>query len=91
MAYGVELYCPIPIKLGGLWWSFERPMPDWPPDITHPPFPFSIWAPISVPWAVPGIVTLTSPTEATFRADVDGTAFRLTGHEVNPTPGDACL
>jgi hypothetical protein len=90
VAYGVEVYCSIPFKLGGLWWNFEQPMSDWPAAITSP-FPFNIWDDIGVPWEVPGIVTLTSPTEAIFRADVDGTEFRLTGHEENPTPGDACL
>ena len=89
VAYGVEVYCQIPIKLGGLWWSFDEPMPDWPPDISIPPFPFSIWASVGSPYAVPGIVTLTSPTEAVLRADVDGTEFQLTGSDENPTPGDA--
>jgi hypothetical protein len=90
VAYGVKPHCPAPMKLGGLWWSFDRPSPDWPPDITIPPFPFSIWADVGEPYAVPGIVTLTSPTKAIFRADVDGSEFRLTASEENPEPG-ACL
>jgi hypothetical protein len=91
VAYGVEVYCPIPIELGGMWWTWDEPMSDWPEDISIPPFPFSIWATVAIPYAVPGIVTLTDVGSAVFRADVDGSEFTLSAHDENPTPGNACL
>ena len=91
VAYGVSVSCPIPIELGGQWWVWDEPMGAWPDDISIPPFPFSIWAPVRMPYAVPGILTLTDADTAIFRADVDGSEFGLTGHEENPEPGTACL
>jgi hypothetical protein len=91
VAYGEVVYCPVPIPLADDWWSFDEPRADWPPDISIPPFPFSIWASVGSPHAVPGIVMLTSADQAVFRADVDGSEFRLTRHDENPAPGDACL
>lgn len=90
MAYGVEVYCTIPIELGGRWWTWDEPMSEWPADITIPPFPFNIWSSVGSPYAVPGIVTLTDADSAVFRADVDGSEFRLTGRDEDPEPG-ACL
>jgi hypothetical protein len=90
VAYGVTVFCRVPIELGGMWWSFVEPDRPWPPDISIPPFPFSIWATVSNPYAVPGIVTLATPTRAVFRADVDGSEFALGGHEENPHAGSLC-
>jgi hypothetical protein len=90
VAYGVVVYCDIPIELGGLWWAFPAGPHAWPAD-NRAPWPLSIWETISSPYEVTGIVTLVSPTEAVFRADSDGTALSLSGHEENPTPGLACL
>lgn len=91
VAYGMSVSCPRTFELGDMWWSFDEPLPPWPPDISIPPFPFSLWATNGYPYQVPGIVTLSSPTKAIYRADVDGTEFRLTGRADNPSPGDACL
>jgi hypothetical protein len=91
VAYGVSVSCPIPIELGGLWWVWDEPMGAWPDDISIPPFPLSIWASRGIPYAVPGVVTLTDADSAVFRADVDGSEFQLTAHDENPTPGNACL
>jgi hypothetical protein len=91
VAYGVTVYCSTPIRIGGAWWSFDEPTGHWPPDMDIPPFPFSIWADAPSSYAVPGIVTLATPTTAVFRADADGSEFALVGHEENPTPGTACL
>jgi hypothetical protein len=91
VAYGVSIYCPVPIELGGLWWSFDEPTGHWPPYMNAVPFPFSIWQDVTSPYEVPGIVTLATPTTAVFRADVDGSQFALVGHEKNLSPGDACL
>ena len=89
--YGVSVSCPIPIQLGDRWWSFDEPVGTWHDDISIPPFPFSIFAPVSIPYAVPGIVTVFDADTATFRADVDGSEFSLSAHATNPEPGDACL
>jgi hypothetical protein len=89
--YGVSVDCPIPIELGGLWWAFPAYNPHWPPDITIPPWPFSIWANLGDPYPVPGILTLSSATEAVFRADSDGSEFAMTAHRQNPMDGAACL
>lgn len=91
VAYGVSVSCPVPIELGGLWWSFEEPGEHWPPDIEMPPFPFSIWANVRTPYPVPGILTLSSATDAIFRADSDGSEFTMTAHDEDPTGGAACL
>jgi hypothetical protein len=91
VAYSVSVSCPIPIELGGLWWSFEQPGEHWPPDIEIPPFPFSIWANIRSPYPVPGILTLSSASEATFKADSDGSEFAMTAHDEDPMHGAACL
>jgi hypothetical protein len=90
VAYGVEVYCPIPIELGGLWWSWDQPRGEWPQGMSDEPFPFSIWATVGTPYAVPGIITLTDADSAVFRADVDGSEFRLSAHHENPDPG-TCL
>lgn len=81
IAYGVEVSCPIPIELGGLWWSFEEPIEHWPPDIG---------AVDGDPYPVPGVLTLSSATQAVFRADSDGSEFTMTAHQENPKEG-ACL
>jgi hypothetical protein len=62
----------------------------WPPDIEVPPFPFSIWANISIPYEVPGILTLSSASEAFFLAESDGSKFVMTAHQEDPV-GAACL
>jgi hypothetical protein len=89
-AYGVTVSCPVPIELGGVWWTWDEPIGEWPDDISIPPFPFNIGHPVGIPYAVPGIVTLVDPDTAIFRADVDGSEFRLSAHTGNLTPG-ACL
>jgi hypothetical protein len=91
VAYGVIVHCAVPIQLGDTWWSFDERRGDWPADITIPPFPLSIWANVSSPYAVPGIVTVSTPMTATFRADVDGSEFRLIGHDQDPSPDVTCL
>jgi hypothetical protein len=91
VAYAASVSCPIPIHIGDKWWTFDEPMNDWPADISIPPFPFSIGATVGMPYPVPGIVTLTDADTATFRADVDGSEFPLSGRDANPSPGDACL
>ena len=91
IAYGVSVSCPVPIELGGLWWSFEEPTEHWPPDIEIPPFPFSIWANLRAPYPVPGVLTLSSATEAVFRADSDGSEFTMTAYEQHPLARAGCL
>jgi hypothetical protein len=91
VAYGVVISCPIPIELGETWWVFRVDDDPWPPPMDDPPWPFSMWATVGSPHEVPGVVTLVSPTEAVFRADSDGSEFRLSSHDENPTPGVACL
>jgi hypothetical protein len=90
VAYGVVVYCGVPIELGGLWWVFPAEPVSWPPAMEDP-FPFSIWANVASPYEVPGVVTLSSPTEAVFRADSDGSKIPLSGYEENPAAGAACL
>ena len=84
MAYGVTLYCPIPIRLGDTWWAFDDPS-HWPP--AKPRWP---WDSVSSPYQVPGIVVLSSTSKAVFRADVDGSELQLT-RGAQPTTGEACL
>lgn len=91
VAYGVQVSCPIPIAVGGLWWAFPEPTGHWPPDIEIPPWPLSIWANLREPYPVPGVLTLSSPTQAVFRADSDGSEFTMTAYPKNPMDGAACL
>jgi len=90
VAYAGTTTCFLPFELGGTWWVFDRPISHQPPDITIPPFPFSIWAEVGTPYAKPGIVTLISPTTAVFRADSDGSEFGLTALS-DYKPAGACL
>ena len=91
VAYGVQVSCPIPIEVGGLWWAFPEPTEHWPPDIEIPPWPFSIWANLREPYPVPGVLTLSSATEAVFRADSDGSEFTMIAYEQHPLAGAGCL
>lgn len=90
VAYAATISCAIPFKLGDTWWAFDPGASNsWPPDITIPPWPFSLWANVRAPYPVPGIVTLSSPTEAVFRADVDGTELPLSA--TGGPGGGGCL
>jgi hypothetical protein len=91
VAYGVTLSCATTFRMGGLWWAFDDPTASWPPPMPGPPFPFGIFETVSDPYPVPGIVTLTDPETATFRADSDGSELALTGYAENPEEGNACL
>jgi hypothetical protein len=88
VAYGVTLACAIPFELGGRWWVWKREGDPW--QLDPQPFPFSIWAPVS-PRNVSGIVTLSAPDSAIFRADEDGDEFQLTGQAENAALGGGCL
>ena len=91
VAYGVEVWCLLPIEVGGLWWAFPEQAIE-PPPVEIPPFPFSIWARSpGDPYPVPGVLTLSSATEAVFRADSDGSQFTMTAHRQNPMDGVGCL
>ena len=89
MAYGVEAWCLLPIKVGDLWWAFPSGAIEPPP--VEPPWPLSIWANVSTPSAVPGVLILSSATEAVFRADSDGSEFNMTAYRQNPMDGMGCL
>ena len=92
VAYAGTTSCLLPFELGGMWWTFDQPIDHIPPDIETPPFPFSIWANISqAGYAIPGIVTLSTPNIAVFRADSDGSQFTLTGTRVYKDPEWGCL
>jgi hypothetical protein len=90
VAYGVEAWCMLPMKMGGLWWAFPDGAIE-PPPADIPPWPFSIWANVGDPSPVPGVLTLFSANQAVFRADSDGTEFTMTGHRQNPMGGYGCL
>jgi hypothetical protein len=90
VAYGVEVWCLLPIEVGGQWWAFpERAIE--PPPVQVPPWPFSIWVDVGDPYRVPGVLTLSSATEAVFRADSDGSEFTLSAHRQNPMGGAICI
>jgi hypothetical protein len=78
VAYEVSAYCVVPIQVGSSWFSFIHPAA-WPPPM---------WWEYGEPYEVPGTITLTTPTEAVFRAVSDGSelAMRLGGG-----PGTYCL
>ena len=87
--YRVEALCLLPIRLGDLSWAFpERAIE--PPPVEPPPWPFSIWATVTEPYTVPGVLTLSSATRAVFRADSDGSEFAMTAYHENPN-GAGCL
>ena len=88
--YGVETWCLFPIEVGGLWWAFPGRAIE-PPPVPIPPFPFSIWASVSEPYPVPGVLILSSPNQAIFRADSDGSEFTMTARRRNPMEGVGCL
>lgn len=90
VAYGVEAWCLLPIEVGGLWWAFPEQAIE-PPPMPIPPFPFSIWADIGDPSPVPGVLTLSSATEAVFRADSDGSELSMTAMRKKPRAGYGCL
>ncbi|MDP9273345.1 MAG: hypothetical protein M3O93_07450, partial [Chloroflexota bacterium] len=54
---------------GTTWWSFDEPY-TWPPPDPNQP--------IIMPYSVAGVLTLTSPDKAVFRADVNGARLGLT-------------
>jgi hypothetical protein len=71
--YRVTVRCTIPFLAGGEVWLFGNTDGRWPPPL---PVPSGIG--IAVPHAVPGLVTVETPTTATFRADVNGAELPLT-------------
>lgn len=91
VAYGVEAWCLLPIEVGDLWWAFPAGAIE-PPPVEIPPFPESIWARSpGNPYPVPGVLILSSATQAVFRADSDGSEFTMTAHRKNPRDGVGCL
>jgi hypothetical protein len=89
VAYSVEAWCLLPIQVGGLWWAFPAGAIEPPAEI--PPFPFSIWATLSDPYSMRGVLILSSPNQAVFLADSDGSQFTMTAHRKDPTGGLGCL
>jgi hypothetical protein len=84
VGYRITVFCPAPIEVGNSVWLFTG-HESWPPDKPHGPFDSVV-----SPYPVPGLLTLTSRTEAVFRADIDGSELRLSrGHRRDL--GDACL
>jgi hypothetical protein len=79
--YRVEVSCSIPIQLGKTWWAFEGSF-KWPPPL---PADQNV-----TPYPVPGVVRLSSPDSAIFRADVDGSQLAL-GRMATTPPGAGCL
>jgi hypothetical protein len=76
--------CMLPIRIGDAYWTFEasgQPEP--------PPLPQDEG---TTPYPIPGVIHLTSPTTALFRADSNGQELPMaragTG---NPMEGAACL
>lgn len=69
--YRVEVYFSADFEMGGSWWRFENF--NYPPPM--PAMPFGV---VSQPYAIPGVVTLTSPDAATFRADSNGAEMQPT-------------
>jgi hypothetical protein len=57
--------------IGDTWWALNERQP-WPPQ-----FDPGLFGEVSSPYKVPGIIVLTSSSEAIFRADVDGSELRL--------------
>jgi len=69
--YRVTLYCGFgTIQLGDYVWQVKGKPTDWPPAIPDP-------GKIISPYPVPGSLTLSSPTQAVFVADVNGSRFRV--------------
>ena len=81
--YRATTTCGLPIQIGDAYWTFERTGEEWPP-----PMPWDRFQ----PYAVPGVITLTSPTTAVFRADVNGQELPMarSGAE-KPWPGAGCV
>jgi hypothetical protein len=90
VAYGVETWCMFPIEMGGLWWAFPTGAIE-PPPVEIPPFPFSMFARVGNPYPAPGVLILSSPNRAVFRADSDGSEFPVSGLRQNPMEGMGCL
>ena len=82
--YRTRTTCGLPIQIGDAYWTFDRTTQHWPP-----PLPKDEG---TQPYPVPGVITLTSPTTAIFRADVNGQELPMAraGAE-NPMEGGACL
>ena len=70
--YRIAVHCTADFEMGGSWWRFE-PVAEWPP-----PMPLGSSDMVVQPYPVPGVITLTSPTTATFRADSNGAELQLT-------------
>ena len=90
VAYRVEAWCLLPIEVGGSWWAFPAAAIEPPP--YFPPFPDSIWARSpGDPYPVYGVLILSSPDHAVFRADSDGSQFTMIPHRLSPMDGVGCL
>jgi hypothetical protein len=71
VAYWVTFSCAFPtFQLGDYVWHVSGD--EWPPEL-----PDNAWA----PYPVPGTLTLSSPTQGMFVADVDGSRLKLTRGE----------
>ena len=70
--YRITVHCTADFEMGGSWWRFE-PVNEWPP-----PMPAGPYDPVVQPHPVPGVITLNSPTTATFQADSNGAELQLT-------------
>jgi hypothetical protein len=69
--YRISVWCSADFEMGGSWWRFET--------FSYPPIePAGLFTNVSQPYAIPGVVILTSPDAATFRADSNGAVMRLT-------------
>lgn len=71
IAYRMTVICPIDLAVGDTWWRFEDPT-NWP---TVPPA--GIFDNVSDPAPFPGVLVLSSPDRAIFRADVDRSELAL--------------
>jgi hypothetical protein len=77
--YSVVTNCMLPFKLGDKWWVFEVGV-----IAPHP-------GPQTGSYAIPGVVTLSTPSVADFRADSNGAHFRVSASDTNPEAGFGCL
>ena len=81
VAYRMSIYCQLPLQVGSTWWQFA-PRQSWPRALPHDQG--------TSPYPVPGILTLSSASNATFRADVDGSNLGLTKMAGKP-PLTGCI
>lgn len=81
--YRATTMCLLPIPIGGMYWVFDG---TW--DEVPPPLPADR---NSTPYVIPGVIRLTSPTTAIFRADTNGQEIPMSRAGTENPLDAACL